>query len=112
MTSKKFILNIIFSVIWNLMSLWVTFRRFNKTNYGFNIQEHFFVYLIVLAPHCESKFETMLLKMALAPPKSRQGLKDNDPGSIHDWGTTFVTKEPRSMSHWISTFYYDLLLFS
>ena len=32
-------------------------------------------------------------------------------GFIHDWGTTFKTKEPRTVSHWISTFYYDLLLF-
>ena len=23
-------------------------------------------------------------------------------GSIHDWGTTFGTKELRTMSHWIS----------
>ena len=33
-------------------------------------------------------------------------------GSIHDWGTAFGIKEPRTMLHWISTFYYDLLLFN
>ena len=33
-------------------------------------------------------------------------------GAIHDWGTTFGTKELRTMSHWISMFiiiYYYLI---
>ena len=46
------------------------------------------------------------------PPGGGHFLLEEVYGAIHDWATTFGTKELRTMSHWISAFimiYYYLI---